>query len=515
MVLGMGTVAAAIVVAFFLRPSGGTEVRKSGVPIPFLSQGSSLQGAVSTIGNRNGIDIYEVTYKDGEKSETLLSDRMYLVHIPNNTAEILDEPLDVVMTSAVSGGRSVNYYGYRYSDAAASDERKNFAAILFKDRFPGQFFASQKARDEDAANGNQLAAFALENGITLHKTDASADSVRLDPLGALYIFIVNESGGANLFARPGGACGNGVLEPGEECDDMNTDNTDACSNACKYNIPLPFGTGSSAAGTKLSVSVTTVAPTGNVVRDQTGVTLMRFDTGGPEDTRLNSIVAKATTGSLLNTTKYELWVDADHDGRVETLLGTGAVSSGLLTFGAIGGTAGYPIVANNITTFEIHASIAASPATSKIQLGFASTRPDFIAGRRDTPAVGLSGIRLDGFCAQAVCQIAVANNASTVWTITNLTVCGNGITESGETCDDTNTTDGDGCSSTCAVESGFTCLGTPSVCTPNSVCGDGTITNLETCDDGNTASGDGCSSVCAVESGFTCTGTPSVCSPTP
>lgn len=45
-------------------------------------------------------------------------------------------------------------------------------------------------------------------------------------------------------------------------------------------------------------------------------------------------------------------------------------------------------------------------------------------------------------------------------------VCGNGITQSGEGCDDGDVDDGDGCSSTCTVEAGFTCQsdGSPSVC---------------------------------------------------
>ena len=59
---------------------------------------------------------------------------------------------------------------------------------------------------------------------------------------------------------------------------------------------------------------------------------------------------------------------------------------------------------------------------------------------------------------------------------------------------------GDGCSPTCAVESGFTCLGgdstTKSTC--SDFCGDGVVfqSNVaeDYCDDGNTNSGDGCSS---------------------
>jgi cysteine-rich repeat protein len=57
-----------------------------------------------------------------------------------------------------------------------------------------------------------------------------------------------------------------------------------------------------------------------------------------------------------------------------------------------------------------------------------------------------------------------------------------------EECDDGNTTDGDGCSSTCAVE-------------VTSSCGDGVLDfDLgEECDDNNNTDGDGCSSTCQLE----------------
>lgn len=60
-------------------------------------------------------------------------------------------------------------------------------------------------------------------------------------------------------------------------------------------------------------------------------------------------------------------------------------------------------------------------------------------------------------------------------------VCGNGDLEAGESCDDGNTSPGDGCSDTCAWEA---------------LCGDGTKDNGEVCDDGNNVSGDGCSADC-------------------
>ena len=67
----------------------------------------------------------------------------------------------------------------------------------------------------------------------------------------------------------------------------------------------------------------------------------------------------------------------------------------------------------------------------------------------------------------------------------NLPTCGNGVREACEDCDDGNTEDGDGCSSSCEVE--------------QTVCGDGIQSPGEECDDGNTEDGDGCSSSCTLE----------------
>lgn len=91
------------------------------------------------------------------------------------------------------------------------------------------------------------------------------------------------------------------------------------------------------------------------------------------------------------------------------------------------------------------------------------------------------------------------------------TSCGDGIQAGSEQCDDGNTANGDGCSSSCQLEQGYACTG--KVCAP--VCGDSLITGSEQCDDGNAKSGDGCSSSCQTEQNFTCTGTPSVCMPVP
>jgi cysteine-rich repeat protein len=66
--------------------------------------------------------------------------------------------------------------------------------------------------------------------------------------------------------------------------------------------------------------------------------------------------------------------------------------------------------------------------------------------------------------------------------------CGNGIVTAGEDCDDGNATAGDGCRDDCTIEQ----------------CGDGILDPQDECDDGNLVDGDCCSSTCTAENGSPC-----------
>ena len=85
-----------------------------------------------------------------------------------------------------------------------------------------------------------------------------------------------------------------------------------------------------------------------------------------------------------------------------------------------------------------------------------------------------------------------------------LAVCGNGVIDLVENCDDGNTTDGDGCSSACVREPHWTCPMVDKPCVHDVVCGDGMIEGTEACDDGNTTGGDGCAADCTLECGWEC-----------
>lgn len=82
--------------------------------------------------------------------------------------------------------------------------------------------------------------------------------------------------------------------------------------------------------------------------------------------------------------------------------------------------------------------------------------------------------------------------------------CGNGLVELGESCDDGNDADADGCSATCALEPGFTCPTAGEPCEEPMPCGNAELDEGEACDDRNAAAGDGCDAQCEVEPGWEC-----------
>jgi MYXO-CTERM domain-containing protein len=131
-------------------------------------------------------------------------------------------------------------------------------------------------------------------------------------------------------------------------------------------------------------------------------------------------------------------------------------------------------------------------------------------------AAGTTG---DGSCASGICD-----NSGGAPGVCEPAGCGNNLLESGEGCDDGNTANGDGCSTTCLIENNNACNddsagatgdascfsgicdtsgGAPGVCEPAG-CGNGLLETGEGCDDGNATSGDGCSATCLIEDDNAC-----------
>lgn len=102
------------------------------------------------------------------------------------------------------------------------------------------------------------------------------------------------------------------------------------------------------------------------------------------------------------------------------------------------------------------------------------------------PASGCAITPDNGLCSDGdVCTQDICAAGSGCANPPVLPACGNGCQEAGEECDDGNTANGDGCSSTCKHE-------------PTG-CGNGQLDPGEECDDGNTQNGDNCSSTCKIE----------------
>ena len=94
-------------------------------------------------------------------------------------------------------------------------------------------------------------------------------------------------------------------------------------------------------------------------------------------------------------------------------------------------------------------------------------------------------------------------------------VCGDGMIGAGEACDDGNKTAKDGCSADCrSIDKGYACRAAGMACERVHACGDGATDSNEGCDDGNNKAGDGCSVRCQIEQGFKCSGSPSSCAAT-
>ncbi|MBI2377222.1 MAG: hypothetical protein HYV07_24695 [Deltaproteobacteria bacterium] len=87
------------------------------------------------------------------------------------------------------------------------------------------------------------------------------------------------------------------------------------------------------------------------------------------------------------------------------------------------------------------------------------------------------GVELGGWTVDDVCIVAFDPGAAGR--------CGDGVAGPGETCDDGNSDDADGCRSDCSVP-------------PAAYCGDGVVDEGEACDDGNAEDRDACTTGCAL-----------------
>ena len=141
------------------------------------------------------------------------------------------------------------------------------------------------------------------------------------------------------------------------------------------------------------------------------------------------------------------------------------------------------------------------PHFNDLTLRWTGGTPTFSVYAAFTPATLVQPVNLQAVVASSPwTDVAAVIPAGTVLfyrVVATPATCGNGAVEGPEGCDDGNLVPGDGCSAVCGVETGYTCAGSPSVC--SALCGDGIVAAGESCDDANNNNGDGCSAVCSVD----------------
>lgn len=327
--------------------------------------------------------------------------------------------------------------------------------------------------------------------------DGCSDTCEIED-GAICIFGED---GISICQIP--VCGDGTIQFGESCDAAVA--LDGCSGSCQPNDGWVCE-GSPSSCERLTCGDSTVSRSEGC------------DDGGTESgdgcsstcaTELSDVAGDTTTfeGEIAVGDPYFVRVDASCENESERAFVYDAfrvTNPGLETL-----------------TVQIEARYAGDgylQLFSAADFDPADPAAACVAANDDHPTFGADGSFIrDAHLAAGTDYFVVVTSYAAYEAIGTYTVdvitsgCGDGVVVEGEECDDRNTADGDGCSSSCVVEEDFTCLDEPSYChTPG--CGGGLVEEGEECDDGNDVGGDGCSATCEVEGGAVCLGErPSEC----
>lgn len=270
------------------------------------------------------------------------------------------------------------------------------------------------------------------------------------------------------------ACGNGLLDPGETCDDLNRAGGDGCDEAC---LQEPF---SSCPGVGLACTV---------CGDGVAAGLEACDDANHVDGDGCDQACSVEAG----------W-DCSLASCVALQCGDG-IRAGAETCDDANRRSGDGCDFRCRTELDF-VCVGAGVACRRAVCGDGA-----IEAREECDDGGV--VAGDG-CDEG-CRLE-AGYACVVGAGCHRTVCGDGAREGREACDDGDSVGGDGCSALCALEDHFACPRAGEACV-GIECGDGAVEGNEGCDDDNVVAGDGCDAECRVEALYRCVGGPSRCAP--
>ncbi len=352
-------------------------------------------------------------------------------------------------------------------------------------------------------------------------------------------------------------CGNGMPDNGETCDDGDATGGDGCSATCQTEagytcttatatvpsvctMATPAGTCAAPFVLNLTgATVQTATGTGNTTASTNQVPMANCD-GDPDagqgkdhvyrftTTDVRDVVIELSDTNMFDTVLRVMSAPCTPTTEIPSSFATGAVgcadftdSGEFLVYTALPAGTYYVLIDGYVAAEEGAYTFTVTARPTLCGNGVYDIVAASPAGAPDEECDDMD--RMGGDGCSATCEIEPGFTCVDSATPPPISVCtqtcGNGDPDAGETCDDGDTMGGDGCSAVCQTEAGFSCtaatLATPSVCTAI-VCGNGINETGETCDDGDMTAGDGCGATCQTESGFTCTvgtgaATPSVC----
>lgn len=251
-------------------------------------------------------------------------------------------------------------------------------------------------------------------------------------------------------------CGDGVVSGSETCDDGNSVDGDGCSAACAVETntsctPLLINGGFElgAGGNNLTgAALTGWTITGGTIDH--GPSYPR--TEGERSIDLTGCAAGTITQTIPTVpgTTYRLLFDYGANALDNLRFAAEAIDSGGATLRSTEFRADASALAGGTRMVSGEISFTATTATTTLRF-------------RTTLNSGCSGNWLDNVrLGPSTCE----------------RICGNRRLDTGETCDDGNLAALDGCSSTCAIEPGYVCTGTPSTCTL--ICVDDSVAGPDT-----------------------------------
>lgn len=177
----------------------------------------------------------------------------------------------------------------------------------------------------------------------------------------------------------------------------------------------------------LNVAVKSIGSTDVAVKNSKNVNLLRFEAlaangtyiSQSQDVLLTKAVFRAAAGSLLNGQNYTLWFDSNKDNVVDTILQKGAiVQNNLVTFDNLAGGGAY-LTKEEPVLFEVHADIASSLTNNALQLEFATSTANYLEAENPSDGAPLTGIKTNGACGGAKCDVIVTTVPSKAFTLVN------------------------------------------------------------------------------------------------